>query len=80
MSPVEEVNPSKLEREEDCCDEEPTTRRNVQMTIVGEEPAAKDYAVTTTLHYSTEGDMQKGLLDCLQDAVLDISAQGDFDI
>ena len=72
MSLADEVNPSKLEREEDCCDEEPATRRNVPITIVGEADCCTDYAATTTLDYSTVGGdnrNQRRLLDCLQDVV-----------
>ena len=71
-----EGNPSKLETEEDCY-EELAAEGHVQKTI-GEMPAAKDYVVTTTLHYCLVGDIQQGLLDCLQDAARDIGAHGDF--
>ena len=75
MSLRREVNPSKLEAEEDRY-EELAAEGHMQKTI-GEMPAAKDYVVTTTLHYCSVGDIQQGLLDCLQDAARDIGTQGE---
>ena len=42
------MNPSKLEREEDCCDAEPATRRNAPITIVTETTGAEKDRVTVT--------------------------------
>ena len=76
MSLRREVNSSKLETEEDCY-EELAAEGHVLKTI-GEMPAAKNYVVTTTLHDGLVGEIEQGLLDCLQDAARDIGAQGDF--
>ena len=67
------MNPSELETEEDC-HEELAAERHMQKTV-GEDLAAKNYAVETTLHYGSVGDMQQGLLYCLQDAARDASVQ-----
>ena len=69
MSFGEDVNPSELEREEDCCNVGPAVEEYLPKTIARVEPAAKDYAVTTTLGYRTVRSAYRkpqGLPDCLQ--------------
>ena len=56
MSFREVVNPSKLEREEDCWNAEPAVKEYLPKTIARAEPATKDRAVTTTLDYGTVRD------------------------
>ena len=67
MSLEREVNQSELEREEDC-DEEPATREDVPITIVGEADCCNVFAATTTLDYSAVGGdnrVKQGLLESL---------------